>query len=279
MSDPIKNFDAINSYVGNWTVNKGGKIDFFMSAGDNFYVKDEERPTFAETDTVMQLFQNRTYLKDLDIWAIRGNHDCYALDQYFDVNLTKRYQTWKMPNNFYNKTFDIGNGKKFLTLFVDSCFAICANQTYAQGTGGSLMSENPILDEEGRRLLEEIVPKPARMNRRLKDVRCGDDWATDQGNKMFTWINNTLEYYKNDPSVVWKATIQHHPIFGKWYSDYVNITANYLPIMLDHKVDFYLNGHEHTLEYAYYPYNQVIWRQLRNQQPHGPLKAWECIAD
>ncbi len=53
MSDPIKNFDAINSYVGNWTVNKGGKIDFFMSAGDNFYVKDEERPTFAETDTVM----------------------------------------------------------------------------------------------------------------------------------------------------------------------------------------------------------------------------------
>ena len=157
MSDPIKNFDAINSYVGNWT-QKGGKIDFFMTAGDNIYVKDEERPTFAEADTVMQLFQNRSNLKDLDIWAIRGNHDCYALDAYFEVNLTKRYQTWKMPDLFYNKTFDLGNGKKFLTLFVDSCFAICANQTYAQGTGGSLMSESPILDEEGRRLLEEMVP-------------------------------------------------------------------------------------------------------------------------
>ena len=44
MSDPIKNFDAINSYVGNWT-QKGGKIDFFMTAGDNIYVKNEEYPT------------------------------------------------------------------------------------------------------------------------------------------------------------------------------------------------------------------------------------------
>jgi hypothetical protein len=127
----------------------------------------------------MQLFLNRTYLKDLDIWAIRGNHDCYAIDHFFEVNLTKRYPTWKMPYLYYNKTFDLGNGKKYLSLFVDSCFAICANQTYAQGTGGSLMSENPTLNDEGRRLLEEFVPKSAHMNRRLKDVRCGDDWATD----------------------------------------------------------------------------------------------------
>ena len=31
-------------------------------------------------------------------------------------------------------------------------------------------------------------------------------------------------------------------------------------MMLDYGVDFYLNGHEHALEYAYYPYPQVYSR-------------------
>ena len=92
---------------------------------------------------------------------------------------------------------------------------------------------------------------------RLKDVQCGDAVNTAMGNKMFDWINATLQYWSKDPSIVWTSTIQHHPIFGKWYADHINITSNYLPMMLDHKVDFYLNGHEHTLEYAYYPYDQV----------------------
>jgi hypothetical protein len=42
MSDPIKNFDAIDAYVGNLT---STKIDFMMTAGDNIYAKDEQNPT------------------------------------------------------------------------------------------------------------------------------------------------------------------------------------------------------------------------------------------
>jgi hypothetical protein len=45
-------------------------------------------------------------------------------------------------------------------------------------------------------------------------------------------------------------------MFGKWYTDMDHLTADYLPILLDHKFDLYLNGHEHDLEYANYPYNQ-----------------------
>ncbi|MFM7850628.1 MAG: hypothetical protein ACKO96_01615 [Flammeovirgaceae bacterium] len=36
-----------------------------------------------------------------------------------------------------------------------------------------------------------------------------------------------------------------------------HLTADYFPILLDHKFDLYLNGHEHDLEYANYPYEQV----------------------
>jgi hypothetical protein len=100
-----------------------------------------------------------------------------------------------MPSLFYNHTFEIGNNKKMLALFVDSCFAICANQSFAQGTGGlTLLSESQMLHQ-------------LKANQRLKDVKCGNDWDTDQGNKMFTWINDTLDYYKGDSSIAWRATI------------------------------------------------------------------------
>jgi len=46
-------------------------------------------------------------------------------------------------------------------------------------------------------------------------------------------------------------------MFGKFYPDYDHIIANYLPMMMKHNFDVYLNGHEHTLDYAYYPYNQI----------------------
>jgi hypothetical protein len=35
------------------------------------------------------------------------------------------------------------------------------------------------------------------------------------------------------------------------------LLVDYLLILLDHKFDLYLNGHEHDLEYAKYPNEQV----------------------
>lgn len=74
MTNSQLNFDAINSYVGNLTA-KGEKIDFFMSMGDNMYLEKEANPSQADVDTIMSVF-NRPNLKDLPIFAIRGNHDC-----------------------------------------------------------------------------------------------------------------------------------------------------------------------------------------------------------
>ena len=134
MTDPNLNFNAIDAYVGNLTA-QGGKIDFIMTAGDNIYVQDEAHPTLKEADTMMSLFLTRPHLKDLNVWAIRGNHDCYALDAYFEVNLTKRYSTWNMPALYYEKLYDIGHGKKLGVLYVDSCLAICASYVYAPSLG------------------------------------------------------------------------------------------------------------------------------------------------
>ena len=44
-------------------------------------------------------------------------------------------------------------------------------------------------------------------------------------------------------------------MFSKWWADYLDITQNLMPMLMDYKVDFYLNGHEHDLTYAFYPYS------------------------
>lgn len=103
--------------------------------GDNLYLKNETHPTDEDVDKMMALF-DKPNLKDLNIWAIRGNHDCLTADPYFEVNITKRYPTWRMPDFYYTRLFDIGNGKKLGALFVDTCLALCSNFSYANGTGG-----------------------------------------------------------------------------------------------------------------------------------------------
>jgi len=137
MTNPQKNFDVIDSYVANVT-NAGGKIQFFMTMGDNIYAHNETHPSDEDVESMFSLF-NRTHIKDLYIYAIRGNHDCVTADQYFEVNFTKKYPTWRMPDLYYSREFDIGHGKKLGALFVDTCLALCANYSYAGGSGGQLL--------------------------------------------------------------------------------------------------------------------------------------------
>lgn len=123
MTDPNLNFDAINQYAS-----EGNNFDFIMTTGDNIYANqsNESYPTMEEADMVMKLFSTRQYLKDKEIWPVRGNHDCYAVDSMFEVNLSKKYPNWKMPALYHEKLYDLGHGKKLGVLYVDSCLAICS---------------------------------------------------------------------------------------------------------------------------------------------------------
>lgn len=58
--------------------------------------------------------------------------------------------------------------------------------------------------------------------------------------------------------------MQHHPLFGKWYNDFSHLTQDFLPLLMDHKFDLYLAGHEHCLEYANYPYDQTPDDLMKN---------------
>ena len=128
-------------------------------------------------------------------------------------------------------------------LMVDSCLLICSNYTYG---------DNERANKNGNR---PFHPHDITMQN-LKDITCSSEpWYIEEGNRMYQWIITTLENWDKDPSIIWRASVQHHPMFGKWYTDMDHLTGDFLPILLDHKFDLYLNGHEHDLEYAYYPYD------------------------
>lgn len=199
-----------------------------MSMGDNIYALNETHPTDEDVASMFSLF-DRPNLKDLYIYAIRGNHDCVTEDPYFEVNFTKKYPTWRMPDLYYNRTFDIGNGNKFGALFVDTCLALCANYSYSGDTGGKLLSTNT--QEQDEVAHEDWLLSPEFKNLRFGVVNCSDPFTVKRGEDMFKWINETLAEWKKDESVVWTASIQHHPMFSKFWSDYLNITSNLMPLL------------------------------------------------
>ena len=145
-----------------------------------------------------------------------------------------------MPDFYYEKRIPIGDDKYMGVLMIDSCLMLCANWSYAGNTGGHM------------RLLD-MNPE----HHRLRDVKCGDPRVTRAGNKQYEWINQTMQEWDKDESIVWRATALHHPMWGKWYPDFANIVSNYLPLLQEFNFDVYLNGHEHVLSYAYYPYSEV----------------------
>ena len=170
-------------------------FEFFVTTGDNLYPSLPEDPTEEEIQRMMDLFLTRKQIKDIPIYPVRGNHDCYFKDNDEEVKMSQKYPTWKMPSNYYEKQFEIGpNGEKFSLLQVDSCYLLCET-----------VSKNPnkylhLLDLHS----QEIYLSKCE----------GDTPYVKHGNDMMKWIDKVTQY---DPKVLWKASSMHHPMFGLHY--------------------------------------------------------------
>ena len=56
-------------------------FEFFTTVGDNIYPREAWHVQEHEIQETMNLFLDRNHIKDLPIYPIRGNHDCYFDDQ------------------------------------------------------------------------------------------------------------------------------------------------------------------------------------------------------
>jgi Calcineurin-like phosphoesterase len=73
-------FDAINQMKAEAVSGSPEDFQFFTTVGDNIYPKNESEPSKEELEESMNLFLKREHIKDIPIYPIRGNHDCYFDD-------------------------------------------------------------------------------------------------------------------------------------------------------------------------------------------------------
>lgn len=214
-------------------------FDFFLSVGDNLYPKDNTNPTSSEFLEMLDLFRTREHLKDIPIYPVRGNHDCVFEDEMdIEIKLKKEYAAWDFDELYYSKNFKLNDqGDIFQLVSVDTCFMLC------ETVGANKDYYYPLLSAE---------------NKEFFDTKCdgGSTYAT-LGNKQMDWIKNTFESTRNDEKVAWRATQAHVPMFLNNQPDAFNIIDRYLPVLRDHKVDVYFNGHEHVTSYAHAPDSSV----------------------
>lgn len=123
------------------------------------------------------------------------------------------------------------NGELLGVLFVDSILMLCSS--YSQ----EWLEKYPLKDPE---LLA------------VKASSCSDPSWVAWGNSQYEFINKTIAEWDANPYVIWRATMQHYPMFPLNYamSNFASIVNVFLPILQAAKFDLYLCGHEHLLAYA-----------------------------
>jgi DNA repair exonuclease SbcCD nuclease subunit len=67
-------FQAMNAIKEN-----NSKIDMFVTVGDNIYPSNPEHPSKDEINKMIGLFKGDK-TKDMPVYGVRGNHDCYFKD-------------------------------------------------------------------------------------------------------------------------------------------------------------------------------------------------------
>lgn len=231
---PNQIFDDIDSMKRTAKSGSAEDFDFFLTVGDNIYPSNVHTPSTAEWDAMLGLFSKRSHIKDLPIYPVRGNHDCYVTDMDAELKLHSKNSKWEMSKNYYLKEWSLNNsGDKFSLLALDSCFYLCESvrkneEYYLQ-----------FLDEDSKNLYS---------------TKCGQGAKyQEEGNKMLKWVEDEMKKLKSDSKSIWKATTAHHPMWGIHESDIMHIADSLLPWMKDSKFDAYFAGHEHITNYAVSP--------------------------
>lgn len=133
----------------------------------------------------------------------------YISDPDAQVAYTRVSSRWSMPSRYYSKKFTVGTDT-VLIAFIDT---------------------DPIVKELNGVQHDSIK------------------YPVGSVDKQRQWLENLLSSSK----AKWKMVVGHHPLYtGGWRKDSrdtKNLKAYMEPIFTRHKVDVYICGHEHHLEY------------------------------
>ncbi len=144
-----------------------------------------------------------------DWYAILGNHDYYG-NVDAQIEYGKISRRWHMPARYYTLKKRLSGGKTVQFVFLD--------------TNG----------------LE---------NGYYNDPDMAGELSKQDTTAQLRWLRETLA--DPDPSIRWRVVVGHHPLYtaGKRVAVSGPVRSKLEPILNQYKVDVYLCGHDHDLQY------------------------------
>lgn len=184
--------------------------EFTVVVGDNFYPNGVQSTTDHQwISSFENIYTNHGLYEN---WYVAlGNHD-YRGNIQAQIDYSKISRRWKMPSNYYSKTFELEDGNKVLMVVMDT---------------------NPFIDsyhKKGSDMYENIIAQDTIAQKK--------------------WLAETLN--ASDKSIKWKIVVGHHPLYSggkrKESADTRSFENKFAGLFDQYKVDAYLCGHEHDLQ-------------------------------
>jgi 3',5'-cyclic AMP phosphodiesterase CpdA len=189
-----------------------GDASFIISTGDNFYpggVSSIDDPLWEKS--FESVYKQFSLQKDW--YVVLGNHD-YKKNPQAEIDYSKKSSRWIMPSRYYSVKMPLNGDTNSKVLFV-------------------FMDTSPLIDKY------------------YSDAVYGKTVKSQDTSAQKRWLIQVLS--DKDPTIKWKFVVGHHPLYtsGKRIKSgetlqFRKLTEN---IFKQYKVDAYLCGHEHQLEY------------------------------
>ncbi len=185
--------------------------DFFIATGDNFYPSGvASTQDHRWLDSYEDIYTAHSLQQNW--YVVLGNHD-YKGSVQAEVDYTKVDRRWNMPARYYSKKMILNDdtAQQVLMVFIDT---------------------SP--------LIPEYYKSPDHADVKTQDTALQRKW---------------LESVLSDPSpnIKWKIVCGHHPLYTGGKRMNANETKELhdllKPIFDKYKVDAYICGHEHSLQY------------------------------
>ena len=186
-----------------------------IGLGDNFYrygVESVNHPRW-KYDFV------EAFRPDCPWYVVLGNHD-YLGNIQAQIEFSRRNPYWRMPARYYDQTFFFEKKKDSpsVHLFCLDTFELSISEARSNSLG---MGMSP---GEWSQLEAKLRPED---QLRLLDQKLESSDAR------------------------WKVVAGHYPLFScGGHGDNPELTQKLLPLFQKHKVDFYLAGHDHSLQHT-----------------------------
>jgi len=188
------------------------KPAFLVSTGDNFYPSGVRS---TQDHNWLASFEDiyTAHSLQIDWYVVLGNHD-YKGNVQAEIDYTNIARRWNMPARYYSKKITINDDttQQALLVFLDT---------------------------------SPLIGQYYQSQDHADNIRSQD--STAQKN----WLENVL----NDPSpnIKWKFVFGHHPLYtgGPRMNsiDTKQLNGSLKPIFDKYKVNAYICGHEHSLQY------------------------------